>query len=186
MQEAGEFEAFQDMYFGLYIFRTEDVPTSYYEMSRNLWTSEAAYIYVKKAGVPCEVADILRVGGKSNTIEAVSLALKDSTTICGHHGRRTAIKEIIVLEQRKKDNPLDFPHLHPGDGTQYIHLKSIIMSTASSAELALDEDLSLVSYQMCQQSREIHISRLRQLAQGADIIYKDKQGRPPLSLSPCG
>ena len=129
MQAAGEFEAFQDIYFGLYIFRTEDVPTSDCEMSRTLWTSDAADIYVKKAGVPWEVADILKVGGKSNTTEAVSLALKESTTICGRHARRTAIKEIFVLELRKKDNHLDIPHLHPGDGTQYIHIKSLIMST---------------------------------------------------------
>ena len=101
-------------------------------------------------GVPWEVSDILRVGGKSNTTEAVSLALKESTTICGRHARRTAIKEIFVPELSKNKDHLDIPHLHPGDGTQYIHLKSIIMSTASSAELALDEDLSLVSYQMCQ------------------------------------
>ena len=56
------------------------------------------------------------------------------------------------------------------------------MSTASSAELALDEDLSLVSYRMCQQSREIHISKLQQLAKGADHIFEDKQGRPTLSV----
>ena len=110
------------------------------------------------------------------------MALKDSTTICGRHARRTAIKEIFVLELRKKDNHLDIPQLHPGDGTQYIHIKSVIMSTASSAELALDEDLSLVSYRMCQQSREIHIAKLQQLAQGADNIFEDKQGRPTLSV----
>ena len=69
-QTAGEYEAFKDEYFGLYILRTKDVPTSDCESARTLWTSDAADIYVKKAGVPWEVADILRVGGKSNTTEA--------------------------------------------------------------------------------------------------------------------
>ena len=100
------------------------------------------------------MADIIRVGGRNNTNETVSLALKDSTTICGRHTRRTAIKEIFML---------------------------VIMSTASSAELALDEDLALVLYSMCQQAREIHIGKLQQLVQGADHIFEDKQGRPTLS-----
>ena len=64
---------------------------------------DEAAIYVKKAGVPWEVPDILRVGGKSNTTEAVSLALKESTTICGRHARRASIKEVFVLELRKND-----------------------------------------------------------------------------------
>ena len=39
-----------------------------------------------------------------------------------------------------------------------------------------------MSYRMCQQSREIHIAKLQQLAQGADHIFEDKQGRPTLSV----
>ena len=87
LQAAGEYEEFLDQYFGLYILRTEDVPMSDCEMSRTLWTSDEAAIYVNKAGVPWEVPDILRVGGKSNTTEAVSLALNEATTICGRHAR---------------------------------------------------------------------------------------------------
>ena len=49
-QAAGEYEAFQDVYFGLYILRTDEIPTSDCEMARPLWTSDAADIYVKKAG----------------------------------------------------------------------------------------------------------------------------------------
>ena len=100
---------------------------------------------MKKAGVPWEVPDILRVSGKSNGTEAVSLALKESTTICGCHARHTAINEVFFLELRENNVHLDIPHLQPADADQWVHLKSIIMSTASSIELALDEDLSLVS-----------------------------------------
>ena len=65
-----------------------------------------------------------------------------------------------MLELHNKDDQLDIPPLHPGDSTPFMHIKSVIMSTASSAELALDEDLTLVSYRMCQQAREIHIAKL--------------------------
>ena len=144
-QAKEEFEIFHDPFFGLYILRRDQIPTTDWEMARTLWTSDSADIYLKKKGVPKEVADIIRVGGRNNTNEAVSLALKDSTTICGRHTRRTDIKEIFMLELHDKDNHLDIPLLHPGDSTQFIHIKSVIMSTASSAKLALDEDLALVS-----------------------------------------
>ena len=87
-----------------------------------------------------------------------------------------------MLELHDKNNHLDIPLLHPGDSTQFIHVKSVIMSTASSAELALDEDLALVSYKMCEQARDIHVGKFQQLAQGADHILEDKQGRPTLSV----
>ena len=68
LQAAGECEKFADPYFGLYILRTEDVPTTDCEMSRTLCSSDEAFIYEKKIGVPLEVADILRVKGKSNAV----------------------------------------------------------------------------------------------------------------------
>ena len=35
---------------------------------------------------------------------------------------------------------------------------------------------------MCKQARDIHIGKLQQLAQGADHIFEDKQGKPTLSV----
>ena len=134
-QAREEFEIFKAALFGLYILKRDDVPTSDCEMARTLWTSDAADIYLKKKGVPKEVADIIRVGGRNNSNEAVSLALKDSTTIFGWHTRRTAIKEIFMLELHDKDDHLDIPPLHPGDSTQFMHIKSVIMSTASRPSL---------------------------------------------------
>ena len=57
----------------------------------------------------------------------MSLALKESTTIYGRHAKHSAIKEVFVLELRENDVHLDIPHLHLGDGNQWIHLKSIIL-----------------------------------------------------------
>ena len=81
-QATDAWEIYQDPYFGLYILRRSDIPVSDCEMARTLWTSNSADIYLKKEGVPKEVADIIRVGGKDDAGEAVSLALKEATTIC--------------------------------------------------------------------------------------------------------
>ena len=138
-----------------------DVPTSDCEMSRTLWSSDEAFIYEKKDGVPLEVADILRVKGKRKSSEAVSLTLKQPTTICSRHGSHTAIKEVFVAELKANDSLLQVPHMHPADTDQWFHLNSIVMSTAINAESALDKDLSQVSFQMCQQARDIQIARPR-------------------------
>ena len=76
-QATEEFEIFKDAFFGLYILKRDQIPTTDCEMARTLWTSDAADIYLKKKGVPKEVSDIIRVGSRNNTDEAVSLALKD-------------------------------------------------------------------------------------------------------------
>ena len=110
------------------------------------------------------------------------MALKDGTTICGRHARKTAVSEIYIFELHKRDDHLDIPHLHPDDSTKMIHVKSVIMSTAASAELALDQDLALVSYRLCLQAREIQIGKLQQMAQGADHIFQDPHGNPTLSV----
>ena len=56
------------------------------------------------------------------------------------------------------------------------------MTTATLAELALDQDLALVSYRLCLQAREIQIGKLQQMAQGADHIFQDPHGNPTLSV----
>ena len=49
LKAAGEYEQFANPYFGLYIFRTADVPTSDWDMSRTLWSSDDAFIYKKSS-----------------------------------------------------------------------------------------------------------------------------------------
>ena len=47
----------------------------------------------------------------------------------------------------------------------------MVMSSASSAELALDDDLSLVAYTICLQNQDIYQSKLRELADGKDTVF---------------
>ena len=181
-RETDSWEAYQDPYFGLYIVLRSDIPVSDCDMARTLWTSDSADVYRKKKGVPKEVSDIIRVGGQNDDGQAVPLALKEGTTICVRHARRTAVSEIYMIELHRKDDHLDIPPLHPDDSTKLIHVKSVIMTTATSAELALDQDLALVSYRLCLQAREIQIGKLQQIAQGADHIFQDPHGNPTLSV----
>ena len=111
LQAAGEYEEFSEPYFGLYILRTADVPTSDCEISHTPWSSDEAFIYEKKEGGPLKVADILRVKGKRNGSEAVSLALKQPITICVRHGRHTAILEVFVIELKANEALLQVPHM---------------------------------------------------------------------------
>ena len=98
-KETDSWEAYQDPYFGLYIVLRSDIPVSDCDMARTLWTSDSADVYRKKKGVPQEVSDIIRVGGQNDDGQAVSLALKDGTTVCGRHARRTAVSEIYMSSQ---------------------------------------------------------------------------------------
>ena len=81
--------------------------------------------------MPLEVADILRVKGKRNGSEAVSLGLKQPTTICGRHARHTAIEEVYIIELQANDVHLEVPHIHPVDMDQWLHLKAIVNSQFS-------------------------------------------------------
>ena len=58
----------------------------------------------------------------------------------------------------------------------------MVMSSASSAELALDDDLSLVAYTICLQNQDIYQSKLRELADGKDTVFMSQQGSPVLPV----
>ena len=65
-KEVDSWEAYQDQYFGLYIVLRSDIPVNDCDMARTLWTSDEADVYRKKKGVPSEVSDIIRIGGRSD------------------------------------------------------------------------------------------------------------------------
>ena len=118
------FEVFTDSFHGLYIIKKNLIPASECQMSKTLWISKSALIYEKREGVPVKVQDIIKVSGKANGTENVSLALKSATTICGRHARHTALDEVFVVELAENDQTLDDPFIHAEDADRWLGIKS--------------------------------------------------------------
>ena len=56
------------------------------------------------------------------------------------------------------------------------------MSSVTSTELSLDHDFNLISYQICENNRQLLISQLRDIKSEGESLIFDIKGKPTLRI----
>ena len=176
-----KYESFQDPVFGVYVIKKKDIPLTECDTARTIWTSNEVIFHeaLKKSGA---IEDIIEVKGKQEGSEMVALSLKGKTNICGRAARRTAVGEVFIVELGMSESKLDIEEMHSIELDRWVNLKSMIMSTVSSTELSLDEDFNVISYQICENNRQLLIAKMREVRQNAESVIYDENGFPMLNV----
>ena len=105
-------------------------------------------------------SDIIEVRGTHNTFERVSLILKAPSQICGRTALHTAVNEIYVVLLQEHDAPIDIKSIHDNELSQWVNMKSLLMSSVTSTELSQDHDFNTISYKICENNRQLLITQL--------------------------
>jgi len=110
------------------------------------------------------------------------MILKTQTQVCGRTVYNTAVPEMVVLHLSNHDAPLNKHPIHADELDQWIYVKSLIMSTVTSTELSLDQDFNMISFQICENNRQLLISQLRDIKSEGESLIFDIKGNPTLPI----
>ena len=105
-------------------------------------------------------SDIIEVRCTHTTSERVSLILKAPTQICGQTAFHTAVHEIYVVFIEEHDAPLEVEDIHNDELSQWVNMKSLLMSSVTSTELSQDHDFNYISYKICENNRQLLTTQL--------------------------
>ena len=114
-------------------------------------------------------------------MEEVALQLRGRTQVCGREARETSVKGLFVIILKDKDHYLEVEKVHTRALDQWLNIKSVLMSTMSSTELASDVDFNTLSLAICENARNILITQLREVSTSQTILY-DNTGSPLLTV----
>ena len=89
--------------------------------------------------------------------------MKTPTQICGRTAFLTAVPGIYVVFINKHDAHLEVEQIHTDELSQWVNMKSLLMSSVTSTELSQDHDFNHIRYKICENNRQLLITQLRQI-----------------------
>ena len=173
------YEYYKDPIFGVFVANKSDIPANTCQTARSVWSSKNVTIH--KAINP-KHSDIIEIRGKHPNSEQISMIIKSPTQICGRTVWLTAVPEIYVLYLSEHDAPLDLEPIHSNELDQWVFIKSLLMSSITSSELSQDHDFNSISYQICENNRQLLILQLREIKAEGEALIFDVRGNPTLPI----
>jgi hypothetical protein len=165
------------MIFGVFVANKSDIPENSSQTAQSVWSSKI--VTIQRAINPKHL-DIIEIRGKHPNSEQISI--KSLTQICGRTVWLTAVPEIFVLYLFEHDAPLNKDPIHPNELDQWVFIKSLLMSFIISTELSQDHDFNAISYQICENNRQLLISQLREIKTEGEALIFDVKGNPTLPI----
>jgi hypothetical protein len=89
---------------------------------------------------------------------------------------------MVVLYLSAHDAPLNKEPIHPDELDQWIYIKSLVMSSVTSTELNPDHDFNVISYQICENNRQLLISQLQDIKSEGESLFFEIEGNPTLPI----
>ena len=153
------YEYYKDPIFGVFVANKSDIPANTCPTARSVWSSKNV---TNHKAINSRHSDIIEIRGKHPNSEQISMIIKSPTQICGRTVWLTAVPEIYVLYLSEHDAQLDLEPIHSNELDQWVFIKSLFMSSITSSELSQDHDFNSISYQICENNRQLLISQLRE------------------------
>ena len=178
-QSKSSYETYQDEVHGVFVANKSDLPTDACQTVQSVWTSDNVTVHKSRK---LQHADILEIKGAHPNSESLSIILKTPTQVCGRTVWQTAIPEMYVLYLSEHDSPLTKHPIHTDELDQWIYIKSLVMSSVSATELSLDRDFNQISYEICENNRQLLISQLRDIKSEGESLIFDTRGNPTLPI----
>jgi hypothetical protein len=173
------YEEYRDDIYGIFVANKTDIPKDACQTAQSVWTSSNVTIH--KSRHP-QHSDVIEITGVHTHSERLSMILKTQTQVCGRTVYSTAVQEMFVLYLSDHDAPLNKHPIHNDKLDQWIYVKSMIMSTVTSTELSLDQDFNMISFQICENNRQLLISQLRDIKSEGESLIFDIHGNPTLPI----
>jgi hypothetical protein len=161
------YKFYKDEVFGVFVANKSAIPKDSSRTAQSVWLS--SNVTVHKFIHP-QHSDIIEISGKHPNSEKLSMILKSQTQICGRTVWLTAVPEMVVL------------YLSAHELDQWIYIKSLVMSSVTSTELSQDHDFNVISYQICENNRQLLISQLWDIRSEGESLIFEIQGNPTLPI----
>ena len=165
-------EYWADPRFGLFVAEKAQIPNDACQAARTIWVSDSADIHQTRDNLD-GMDDIIEVKGSHTQSEEVALQLGAVENLCGRQMRRTAVPHLFLLELKKHDDPLPLKAIGGKELDRWLDLKSMLLSSVASSELALESDFVQLQYKICQNTRQLISERNRNLDSKAQLIFID-------------
>ena len=80
------------------------------------------------------------------------------------------------------DAPLEIKDIHNDELSQWVNMKSLLMSSVTSTELSQDHDFNYISYKICENNRQLLTTQLCEIKEEGEALIFDVFGHPTLPI----